>query len=290
MTGLLSPFQQAKIVLNGIPDDTVYHYTSLLAFRKIIESGVFHLTHYRELKDNNELIWAFDYYINMIRKLFPPNFEFNNLLPDEYYIFCTCKRRDNRFLWENYASAEDRTYSGIVLGINAAAMYQHYSINSRFIDMAPMDYDPEKFIRLCNESFKGAPSVSVNVVAMPDDCADWTTEEQQEYLRRIPGYKEFATKREIPAGELTMQKGREFSYEEEVRILNWPEIHKRLPKVVTERGEKTVLPWKLNNGHFISEIIRTDNCEWDEKRISRYLRRHGLQTKVTTLRADQINS
>lgn len=293
MMRLLSPFQGAKIILKGISDDTIYHYTSLLAFRKIIESGVFHLTHYRELhklRDDKELTWAFDYYIKTISKLFPPNFNFEELLPDEYYIFCTCKRRDNRFLWENYASSNDRYCSGIVLGINAAAIYQHYSVNSHFIDMTPMDYNPEKFMRLCDESFEGLFPVSVNVVSMPDDHTNWTRDKQQEYLHRIPGYKEFIIKREVPAGELMMQKGREFLFEEEVRILNWPEIHKRLPKMATEAGEKTILPWKLNNGHFISEIIRTDNCKWDEKRISRYLRRCGIQTKVTTLQLDRIIS
>jgi hypothetical protein len=285
---LLSPFQHEGTVLKGIPDGIIYHYTNLLAFRKIIENGVFHLTHYRDLKDNKELVWALDHYTNMIKKLFPSNFLFTSLVPDEYYIFCTCKRRDNRFLWERYASIDAQPYSGIVLGINAGALYQYYNRTNRFIDMTPMDYDPDNFLRLCEESVEGLLPINFSGIAPSDDWQSWTSERKVEFLMKASGYREYRAKRNPPLEALFLQKGREFAPEEEIRILNWPEIHKQLPKMDSEHGKKTVLPWRMKNGHFIVEIISTDRCEWDEKRISRYLRRHSLQTKVTTLQANQI--
>jgi hypothetical protein len=269
--------------LKGISNGKIFHYTNYSAFKKIIKSGKFLLSSYRDLEDSDELVWAVNYYIDTIRHFFPKYYNFQ-WLPEGYYIFCACIRNNNKYLWDKYASKLHGDNSGIVLEINAEAFYNYYSKIHRRIDMTLMEYNTEAFKSLCQHSAEGLKPIAFSVMAKPNPHS--SRHEREKFLNSIPGYKEFRAQREPVIRNITFQKGAEFSKEEEIRVLHWQEIHTSLEILSIGKKKKAILPWRFGNGHLINAVIRSNKCSFSEQHIKQFLDSNGIQTEIRTLTSD----
>lgn len=247
-----------------------------------MRSGMFHLTHYRDLKDNDELTWAFNQYDKITSHLFYDEFNFLKFLPDEFYVMCTCKKNNNKYLWENYASSNNVDYSGICIGIDAQALYFEYNIRIRNIDMAPMEYNPEAYTALCKKSVEGLKPIGFprEPIKIPTNC---TPEYRKALLHRIPGYKEYEATRDEALSRIIFQKGKDYIHENELRIFHSDEYHRPLSKIVVGEKRKALLRWRNKKHPLIKEVLRTPQCLLSERKIKDILRANKVDADVVTL-------
>ena len=78
----MTPYTTQPITLKGIPSGILYHYTTIQAFKKIIESQIFLMSHYTNVADNTEIVWAFRIFEEKFGHLFPPKILLKKIIPD----------------------------------------------------------------------------------------------------------------------------------------------------------------------------------------------------------------
>lgn len=280
----IRPVPQNRISLKGVPQGTIYHYTTAKTLINIIKSKALYLSHYQDLYDNDseEITWAVNTYHETIRHLFPPSYNFSALTPEDFYVFCTCLRDNNKYLWDNYASAEVGDHSGVLIGLDAESLYDYYHNKLDVIHMTPMDYDRGKFVRLCQESVAGLNPIALAAPLNPvGNPSQYNAAQREEILNAIPGYNEYRAKRDDALGALTMQKGPNYSSEEEVRIVHWPKVVNQPLKIVQYNSKKkAVLPWVFRNGHLIKEIAFTPTFSLSKAAVKKVLRDNGIWTPL----------
>ena len=274
----MTPYTTQPITLKGIPSGILYHYTTIQAFKKIIESQIFLMSHYTNVADNTEIVWAFRIFEEKFGHLFPPKILLKKIIPDQFFIFCTCKRSNNLSLWQNYAS----NGRGVVIAINAAALYHFYGAaedKGGNILMSSMDYDNDAFIKLCSDTAQ-----SLRPVALYTPI-NWQKPLQPADLLKIPGYAEYKKETQPILGKVTLQKNSSFSHEEEVRIVHWPFPHgENYPLEIRQQGtkRKAVLPFSDGGGHLLNSVIITDQGP-NIQAINRITERAGLELPVETI-------
>ncbi len=275
----IQKIQKNKLTLKGVPNGVVYHYTTYESFRKIIKSGHFLMTHYKDFEDKDELVWALDYYSNLVSNLFVPKLALEELRPHSFYVFSTCLRENNAYLWEEYASSQNNNYDGVVIGINVTNLYEHFSVKRNLINLSAVDYDRNAFMAICQESITGLSPIALAApINLPKPI---NFDNPQEALQHFPGYKEYEAKRKLPLGMATLQKQPEYAKEEEVRLIHWPhEIHNLLCIRKIKNSEKAALPWIIENNHLITEVIISDKNVWMVKNIRRVLSSANIYAKV----------
>lgn len=274
---LISP---SKIRLTGIPKDTLYHYTGSEKFKAIIGSKHFRLTHYSNLKgDPDEMSWAFRAYEEILKPVFP-TIDFKSLGFAELYVFCTSIRENNRHLWSEYA--EDKT--GIVFGIDSSALYEIYNLNSFKIFVTSMDYNPDVFIKLCRESVAGLEPF--NVTSFPEGSENMTREQKILWLEKDPTYAKFKSRRNSVGEVIALQKQKRFALEEETRIVHSVELE-HTPLEIREFGGKrqAILPFALDNGHLIKEVIITPHCLMTPSEIRDFMNENQIEAPVRVIDA-----
>ena len=283
MPNLKQPVLIFPMELKDIPSGVLYHYTNIEAFKAIIKSGFFLLSNFTDVTgDNEELRWASDKYIEIIRPLFPDWFNFPGMVPDRYFIFCVCRRSDNSYLWNTYATEKE----GIAFSINVSVLYYQFNQKNHYIDMMPMEYDRAAFVKKCEKTIEGLLPIATNVIAPVKGKTYPKTElARRQFFNGIPSYSKFQESR-LPAIEaLMLQKAPKFEKEEEIRIFNWPDpfVHNLMPTDAFRGKEKAIMPWRFKDGHILTEVLRTEKCMLSEKEIIRYLEENGITCPVRTI-------
>ena len=279
----------SRISLKSVMSGIVYHYTSHKNFKKIIKSGEFLLSNYPDLRgDPNELIWAFDTYESITKPLFS-GLNLKGMRPDEFYVLSTCLRENNRCLWEQYAV----DFTGVVIGIQADALYETYYHKSNQIHMTPMDYNPDGFVELCKKSVEGRSPIPFLAPINLPDMREYSYEQRKKtILDAMPGYREWEDSPENKgaAGAVALQKETQYSPEEEVRILHSQDGALNNPLEIRrlDGRRRAVLPLIIGRQHFIKEVVIAPDCAMTPGEIKRLLRAHEIQTDVRIIEWSEI--
>ena len=276
----------SNITLKGIDRGIIYHYTNHDTFKKIIRSQYFLMSNYPDLKgDSEELIWAFDTYHAITKHLFPEFLDNGKVLPKEFYVLSTCIRENNEHLWIEYAE----NFTGVVIGIQANALFKLYNRQNSQIHMSPMFYDTKRFIDLCKQSVLGLKPIIMRApINFPENINEYPSEMRNSMiLDMIPEYREFTNNnlRNEVLGDITLQKNEKYKKEEEVRILHstYYRLNEPLEIKNINGKNKAVLPLVIENNHLISEIIVTPHCKMTVGEIKRHLRQYKIQTDVRVI-------
>ncbi|NBX02664.1 MAG: DUF2971 domain-containing protein [Alphaproteobacteria bacterium] len=208
------------IKVEGLHSEIFYHYTTIEAALSIIESSTLWLTHYRDLKDNKEIIRGFEIVQKELGKKFPTMpyaeslLDVRKHLPKEYYIFCLSPFADNEHLWKEYAD----NGKGVAIGFNAQNFLQFYfkDVKNKPCDIGPICYDPEEFRKKIDNALSVLKEPSFALVS-PKYVV------KKKNTNPIPNFPQFRDGMSRCLAESMLYKGARYRPEEEWRLIHCPE-------------------------------------------------------------------
>ncbi|MFW0777178.1 MAG: DUF2971 domain-containing protein [Rickettsiales bacterium] len=219
------------MIIKGLPDGLLYHYTDFRAFKSIVDSSSLWLSHYLNLSDNKEIKLGF----NVVREAATQKFGqiqdrilrlmlldcVDRHLPKDYYISCFCPFRDNAYLWREYGD----NYRGIAIGFDVK-YFAHFLQKPEYLRpvyLFPVNYDINAFEAQINDTMAQVKIPALNVmrgITVREDL--WKT----------PHYLETRDTMSRMLAEATMLKNTNYSDEKEWRLVNSPDFkHLDLPKI-----------------------------------------------------------
>ena len=222
------------MIIEGLVDNTLYHYTDLDAFINIINNNELWLTHYADVEDTKEIKFGYEIIQSELNKRFSALldnklsgiiFNVHKIMPEQYF-FCTCPDKENEHLWKNYAN----NHSGVAIGFDAEFFARKFTPSKLFSTVAnitPVNYDLENFREIVIQEVSKLKIPAFYVVNVPNTA---------EQLNRIPYYAE--TKEGIISCcvKALLLKAPIYSIENETRLLH--DIRMHIPILIEERYGK----------------------------------------------------
>lgn len=266
------------MIIKGLEEHTLYHYTSISAFRSMVERKELWLTYYKNVKDSKEIVLGLNIIQEEILKKFPehlnhsffePYLNVTNLAPEQYML-CLCNFPDNDHLWQEYADH----YAGIAIGFDAEyfALLTQKKTN-RIVDLFPVNYDLEKFREGVRDAVNQMKLPAVNVIR-------WEAIKDKKDLHTHIGNYSHMSDLLIPCcADATMLKHPDYMKEKEIRLIKSKDIH--IPFITKTLGGKKRAIYSFDNLLPIKKIIFGKNV-FPKKRVKtiKFLEDQGYNFSV----------
>ncbi len=289
----ITPFKPRFPSLLGVPDGMIYHYTSVDAFKSIMTSRSFLMTHYLDFAhhpngDKNEIVRAADIYEEYVRPLWGKAQipEMRQIIGD-MYVLSTCARANNRHLWNEYAQQG----SGVVIALDARGLYEVYGnydgrVTPASIGMSRMDYDIASYRKLCAQSVEGLQPLDDTILRekiLSGEVVQAESNPTEILHKYVPNYAVYAEKRKGPLGLLSLQKDTAYKDEQETRIIHYPNMihegHLELDldfKKPWQKKPRAILPLSDGHQHIVKKIISLETCNIKKNEVQFWINQTGF--------------